>query len=76
MKHQLRHIGVRRPLGDGRGQALRTGGRLLGLDVRESSPDVSGLARVWVGGDDAADACRLLVATKARAVVQRKLNGV
>jgi len=29
-----------------------------------------------VGGDDAADACRYLVATKARAVVQRKLRGV
>jgi len=29
-----------------------------------------------VGGDDAADACRYLVATKAREVVRRKLAGV
>ena len=29
-----------------------------------------------IGGDDAADACRYLVATRARAVVQRKLSGV
>jgi len=29
-----------------------------------------------VGGDDAADALRYLVATKSRAVVQRKLVGV
>jgi hypothetical protein len=29
-----------------------------------------------VGGDDAADAMRYLVATKARTVVQRKLAGV
>jgi hypothetical protein len=29
-----------------------------------------------VGGDDAADALRYLVATKARAVVQRKLRGL
>jgi phage terminase large subunit len=29
-----------------------------------------------VGGDDAADACRYLVATKAREVVRRKLAGL
>jgi hypothetical protein len=29
-----------------------------------------------IGGDDAADACRYLVATKSRAVEQRKLRGV
>jgi hypothetical protein len=29
-----------------------------------------------VGGDDAADAMRCLIATKARTVVQRKLSGV
>ncbi len=29
-----------------------------------------------VGGDDAADALRYLVATKSRAVVQRKLRGL
>ena len=29
-----------------------------------------------VGGDDAADAVRYLVATKARAVMERKLSGV
>jgi phage terminase large subunit len=29
-----------------------------------------------VGGDDAADGCRYLVASKPRAVVQRKLSGV
>jgi phage terminase large subunit len=29
-----------------------------------------------VGGDDAADALRYLIATKARTVVQRKLSGV
>jgi hypothetical protein len=29
-----------------------------------------------VGGDDAADAMRYLVATKARTVVQRKLSGI
>jgi len=72
----------RRPLGDGRGRGgtfaaqKAMGGWLLGWDVRESSPDVSGLERVWVGGDDAADACRYLVATKARSVLQRKLAGL
>jgi hypothetical protein len=29
-----------------------------------------------VGGDDAADCCRYLVATKSRAVTQRKLRGL
>ena len=29
-----------------------------------------------IGGDDAADALRYLVATKSRAVVQRKLRGL
>jgi phage terminase large subunit len=29
-----------------------------------------------IGGDDAADALRYLVATKSRAVVQRKLAGI
>ena len=29
-----------------------------------------------VGGDDAADACRYLVATNAREVVRRKLAGL
>jgi phage terminase large subunit len=28
-----------------------------------------------VGGDDAADACRYLVATRARAIMQKKLTG-
>ena len=76
------------------------GGRLLGLEVRESrglAPAFAGRG-VWArhlvtyaetsgvlteahkgsegrrkgGGDDAADACRYLVATKAREVVQKK----
>jgi hypothetical protein len=34
------------------------------------------LAWGWGRGDDAADALRYLVATKSRAVVQRKLRGL
>ena len=40
-------------------------------DVLKVNADEDG-----VGGDDAADALRYLVATKARTVVQRKLCGV
>ena len=40
-------------------------------DVLKVDADEDGL-----GGDDAADCCRYLVATKARAVAQRKLRGL
>jgi len=33
-------------------------------------------AEAGIGGDDAADALRYLVATKARTIVQRKLRGL
>jgi hypothetical protein len=36
----------------------------------------SSYSKKSVGGDDAADALRYLVATKARMVTQRKLRGV
>ena len=41
------------------------------VDVLKVDADEDG-----VGGDDAADCCRYLVATKSRAVVQRKLRGL
>jgi hypothetical protein len=44
---------------------------LGGADVLNADTDEDG-----VGGDDAADALRYLVATKARTVVQRKLRGL
>jgi hypothetical protein len=40
-------------------------------DVLKADGDEDG-----VGGDDAADALRYLVATKGRAICQRKLRGV
>ncbi len=40
-------------------------------DVLKGDADEDG-----VGGDDAADALRYLVATKSRTVVQRKLRGL
>ncbi len=40
-------------------------------DVRKVDADEDG-----VGGDDAADALRYLVATKPRSVAQRKLRGI
>jgi hypothetical protein len=45
---------------------IRIGLKMLKVDADEDG----------VGGDDAADACRYLVATKAREVVRRKFAGV
>jgi hypothetical protein len=45
---------------------IRIGPRVLKVDADEEG----------VGGDDAADGCRYLVATRAREVVRRKLAGV
>jgi hypothetical protein len=38
--------------------------------------NVTGLLERGVGGDDAADCLRYLVATRARTVTRRKLRGV
>ena len=42
----------------------------------QGQSDFAGAAIDGVGGDDAADALRYLVATKGRTVVQRKLRGL
>jgi len=49
---------------------LEWSGRLRGLPQRHAAGEDG------VGGDDAADALRYLVATRARTVSQRKLRGV
>ena len=46
-----------------------------GLGRREAQEKMVA-KRNYVGGDDAADALRYLVATKSRVVVQRKLRGL
>jgi hypothetical protein len=48
----------------------------LGLGRREAQCKMVDADKEGVGGDDAADVVRYLVATKSRTVMQRKLRGL
>jgi len=66
---------VRRPLGDGRGEQWGWVGVSAEGTAREEALKVDA-DEEGIGGDDAADACRYLVATKGRELRLRKLSGL